>query len=72
MFIITEDNCQNCKLLKTILDNNNQAVEYIKASENMELCKELNIKTIPALVTDDKTVVFGIQEIATEVEKANG
>ena len=72
MFIITEDNCQNCKLLKTILDNNNQSVEYIKASENMELCKELNIKTIPALVTDDKTVVFGIQEIATEVEKANG
>lgn len=72
MFIITEDNCQNCKLLKTILDNNNQVVEYIKASENMELCKELNIKTIPALVTDDKTVVFGIQEIATEVEKANG
>ena len=72
MFIITEDNCQNCKLLKTILDNSNQAVKYIKASENMELCKELNIKTIPALVTDDKTVVFGIQEIATEVEKANG
>ena len=34
------------------------SVQFVKASENLDLCKELGIKTIPALVKDDKTVVF--------------
>ena len=46
------------------------SVQFIKASENLDLCKELNIKTIPALVKDDKTVVFDLGEIVSEVENA--
>lgn len=70
MFIISEELCQNCKTLKRMLGDKIISVQFIKASENLDLCKELNIKTIPALVKDDKTVVFDLGEIVSEVEKA--
>lgn len=70
MFIISETHCQNCKVLKQMLGENTLRVEFKLASENMELCRELGIKTIPALVKDDKSVVFDLEEIVTEVEKA--
>ena len=43
--------------------------EFKLASENMDTCRRLGIKTIPALVKDDETVVFDLEEIVTEVEK---
>jgi predicted thioredoxin/glutaredoxin len=70
MFVITEELCQNCKMLKQMLGENAMRVQFVKASENMELCRELGIKTIPALVKDDNTVVFDLGEIVSEVEKA--
>lgn len=68
MFVITEELCQNCKMLKQMLGENAMRVQFIKASENMELCRELGIKTIPALVKDDKTVVFDLGKIVSEIE----
>jgi hypothetical protein len=53
-----------------MLGENALRVQFVKASENMETCRELGIKTIPALVKDDKTVVFDLEEIVTEVERA--
>ena len=70
MYIITEENCQNCRLLKTMLGENIMNVKIIKASTNLDLCRKLSIKTIPALVKDDKTVVFDLGEIVSEVENA--
>lgn len=70
MFVITEDNCQNCKILKQMLGETTLRVKFVKASENMDVCRELGIKTIPALVKDDKTVVFDLGEIVSEVENA--
>lgn len=58
MFIVSEELCQNCKTLKRMLGDKIISVQFVKASENLDLCKELGIKTIPALVKDDKTVVF--------------
>lgn len=70
MFIVSEELCQNCKTLKRMLGDKIISVQFIKASENMDLCRELGIKTIPALVKDDKTVVFDLGEIVSEVENA--
>lgn len=70
MFIISEELCQNCKTLKQMLGENVLRVEFKLARDNMDLCRELGIKTIPALVKDDKTVVFDLGEIVSEVEKA--
>lgn len=69
MYIITEDNCQNCKMLKSMLGDKIITTHFVKASENMDLCKRLGVKAIPALVKDDETVVFDLGEIVTEVEK---
>lgn len=70
MFIISEELCQNCKTLKRMLGDKIISIQFVKASENMDLCRELGIKTIPALVKDNKTVVFDLGEIVSEVEKA--
>ena len=70
MFIVSEELCQNCRLLKTMLGENIMNVKIVKASTHMDVCKELGIKTIPALVKDDKTVVFDLGEIVSEVENA--
>lgn len=70
MFIISEELCQNCKTLKRMLGDKIISVQFIKASENMDLCRKLGIKTIPALVKDDESVVFDLGEIVSEVENA--
>lgn len=71
MYIITEEHCQKCRLLKTMLGENIMNVKIIKASTNLDLCRELGIKAIPALVKDDETVVFDLEEIVREIEKAS-
>lgn len=65
MYIISNDNCQNCKMLMDTLGD--ISVPTIKASENMDLCRRLNIRQVPALVLDDETVIFGVGEIANEI-----
>lgn len=69
MFIITETNCTQCKILKQMLGEHATNIQFIKASENMDLCRQLGIKSIPALVKDDKTVVFDLNEIVSEIKK---
>lgn len=69
MYIITEEHCQNCRILKTMLGDKVILVHFVKASENMDACRRLGVKTIPALVKDDETVIFDLEEIVSEVEK---
>ena len=45
------------------------SVQFKLARDNMDECRRLGIKTIPALVKDDETVVFDLEEIVSEVEK---
>lgn len=68
MYIMVGQTCPNCKTLKQMLGENAMSVEFRLAEENMDVCRELGIKTIPALVKDDKTVVFDLGEIVSEVE----
>lgn len=69
MYIVTEEHCQNCRMLKTMLGDKLMSVQFKLASQNMDECRRLGIKTIPALVKDDETVVFDLEEIVNEVEK---
>ena len=69
MYIISEEHCQQCRLLKTMLGDKFMSVQFKLARDNMDTCRRLGIKTIPALVKDDETVVFDLEEIVTEVEK---
>lgn len=71
MFIISETHCQQCKILKQMLGDKVLTTEFRSASKNMDLCRELGIKTIPALVKDDNTVVFNLDDIVAEIEKDN-
>lgn len=74
MYIIVGQTCPNCKMLKKMLGENALRVQFIDASINIDLCRELGIKTIPALVKRNKDgqheVVFDLGEIVSEVEKA--
>ena len=69
MFIVSEELCQNCKTLKRMLGDKIISVQFVKASTHLDLCRRLGIKAIPALVKDDETVVFDLDEIVTEIEK---
>lgn len=70
MYIMAGQNCQQCKMLKQMLGENVLRVEFRLAEENMDVCRQLNVRTIPALVKDDNTVVFDLGEIVSEVEKS--
>ena len=70
MYIMVGQDCPNCKMLKQMLGENVFRVEFRLAEQNMDVCRQLNIRTIPALVKDDKTVVFDLGEIVSEVENA--
>lgn len=70
MYIMVGQNCPNCKILKQMLGENAMRVEFRLAEQHMDVCRELGVRTIPALVKDDNTVVFDLGEIVSEVEKA--
>lgn len=70
MYIMVGQTCPNCKMLKQMLGENAMRVEFRLAEENMSVCRELGVRTIPALVKDDNTVAFDLGEIVSEVEKA--
>jgi hypothetical protein len=57
-------------MLKQMLGENALRVEFRLAEQHMDVCRELGIKTIPALVKDDESVVFDLGEIVSEVENA--
>lgn len=69
MYIVSRKNCQNCNILKSMLGGKIITTNIINAEENIDLCRKLNIKTVPALVRDDETVVYELDEIVTEVER---
>lgn len=70
MYIMIGQTCPNCKMLKQMLGENAMRVEFRLVEQHMDVCRELGIRTIPALVKDDNTVVFDLGEIVSEVENA--
>lgn len=69
MYIISKRNCQNCKTLKQMLGENIMRVHIIDAEDNMDLCRQLGVKSVPVLVKDDNSIVYDLGDIVSELEK---
>lgn len=72
MFVVEGNNCTKCKMLKQLLGTQIFNVEFKKAEDNMDLCRELGIQSVPALVIDKDNIVFDIEEIVDIITKQAG
>lgn len=72
MFVVEGNNCIKCKMLKQLLGTQIFNVEFKKAEDNMDLCRELGIQSVPALVIDKDNIVFDIEEIVDIITKQVG
>ena len=63
--LFTTPSCPNCPKAKELLNEKNVEYESIDAStpEGLEKAKELGIMQVPTLVTDDKKIISGIDQI---------
>lgn len=61
MYVLTGKNCPNCKMLKDYLNQRGMVIPEKLAEENMDLCREYMIKTIPALVVPVEEIVEGFK-----------
>ena len=50
IYLFSSNTCPNCKMSKILLDKKGISYVEINASENKDLCFELNIKLAPTLV----------------------
>ena len=78
MYLLTGKNCPNCNMLKDYLKQKGMVIPEKLAEENMDLCRDYMIKTIPALVvqmeelgikTDNTLVLCGLGEITPFLDK---
>lgn len=64
MFVLTDDFCQNCKMLKHMLGDRIFDVEFRKATHYMDKCIELGVKSVPTLVIENED---GTAELITDL-----
>lgn len=74
IIIFVGNHCPKCNMLKTMLDESVINCDIRKAEDNMDLCRQWNIKQVPALVVKPKLgrepiVIFDLEEIVDEVER---
>ena len=74
IIIFVGNHCTKCNMLKTMLGESVINCDIRKAEDNMDLCRQWNIKQVPALVIKPKLgrepkVVFDLEEIVDEVER---
>lgn len=72
MKLITSKNCQNCKMLRQMLGQAYFFVEIHDAEDEMEFCRKVGLKSVPALVKDDETYTTDLDEIVRLVEEQVG
>lgn len=61
MYLLTGKNCPNCNMLKDYLKQKGMIIPAKLAEDNMDLCREYMIKTIPALVVPVEEIVEGFK-----------
>lgn len=69
--------CPNCERLKDELQKRNINVPEIFAEDNMDFCREHNIRMVPCLVVHQENtelvkLIFNVEEIIKELESDNG
>ncbi|EPY2278037.1 glutaredoxin domain-containing protein [Clostridium sporogenes] len=64
--VIGKENCNRCKIVKTILENKNKQFEYIQIesldeiiqNNYIKLARESNMLNFPIVIVDNKVVDF--------------
>lgn len=61
--LFTTPTCTNCAMVKKVLDQKGIGYHVIDATRQTELSDRYQIQSVPALVTEEKTVIVGAPEI---------
>ena len=69
MYLITMKNCQKCKMLHNILGESYFSLEIRDAEDEMDFCRKVGLKSVPALVIDEDTFTTDLDEIVRLVEQ---
>lgn len=72
MYLITTKNCAKCKMLNQILGRKYFAVEIRDAEAEMDTCRKLGIKTVPALIIDEDNFTTELDEIVSRIDEFLG
>lgn len=69
MYLITMKNCQKCKMLRNILGESYFSLEIRDAENEMDFCRKVGLKSVPALVIDEDSFTTDLDEIVRLVEQ---
>lgn len=69
MYLITTKNCAKCKMLNHVLGSKYFTVEIRDAETEIETCKKLGIKTVPALIIDEDNFTTELDEIVSRIDE---
>lgn len=69
--------CPNCDRLGEMLVERKIVVPHVFAEDNMDFCREHNIRMVPCLVVHQENtelvkLIFNVEEIIKELESDNG
>ena len=70
MYLITAKNCAKCKMLRHILGDKYFFLEVRDAEDEMETCRRMGIKSVPALVFGEDAFTTELDTIVDMVEDA--
>lgn len=70
MYLITAKNCAKCKMLRQILGDKYFFLEVRDAEDEMETCRRMGIKSVPALVYGEDAFTTEPDTIVDMVEDA--
>lgn len=70
MYLITAKNCSKCKMLHQMLGDKYFFLEIRDAEDEMETCRRMGIKSVPALVFGEEAFTTELDTIVDMVEDA--
>lgn len=69
MYLLTAKNCQKCKMLRNILGDTYFSLEIRDAENEMDFCRKVGLKSVPALVINEDEFTTDLDEIVRLVEE---
>lgn len=72
MYLITTKNCSKCKMLRQMLGDKYFFVEIRDAEDEMDTCRRMGIKSVPALVFGEEAFTTELDAIVEMIDKDMG
>lgn len=72
MYLITTKNCAKCKTLRQMLGDKYFFVEIRDAEDEMDTCRRMGIKSVPALVFGEEAFTTELDAIVEMIDKDLG